>query len=246
MVCASPIGARRRAARRERPRRRRGVGPMRHRKAGRSLRRTSEQRLALLRNLATSLIEQGAIETTEAKAKELRPFVEKLITKARRGTLHARRLAGIHVQKREAPTSSSRRSAPRTPSAAGGYTRILKTGTARVTALRWRASNSASRRRLLDPVRLEALGTDSHPARRSLDQHTDGLEVRVPATLLPVVGVTDVVASHRPLLADGAHPGHTKLPSRVRGTVAAERAHKYNRLNRLAQLRRVPPPCRGH
>ena len=62
---------------------------MRHRKAGRSLRRTSEQRLALLRNLATSLIEQGAIETTEAKAKELRPFVEKLITKARAGTLHA-------------------------------------------------------------------------------------------------------------------------------------------------------------
>jgi large subunit ribosomal protein L17 len=44
---------------------------MRHRKAGRSLRRTSEQRLALLRNLATSLIESGAIETTEAKAKEL-------------------------------------------------------------------------------------------------------------------------------------------------------------------------------
>jgi large subunit ribosomal protein L17 len=75
---------------------------MRHRKAGRQLRRTSEQKLALLRNLATSLIEEGAIETTEAKAKELRPFVEKLITKARTGTLHARRLAGRHVQKRGA------------------------------------------------------------------------------------------------------------------------------------------------
>ena len=73
---------------------------MRHRKANRQLRRTSEQRLALLRNLATSLIEQGAIETTEAKAKELRPFVEKLITKARSGTLHARRLAAKHVHKR--------------------------------------------------------------------------------------------------------------------------------------------------
>ena len=74
---------------------------MRHRKAGRQLRRTSEQKLALMRNLASSLIEHGAIETTEAKAKELRPFVEKLITKARSGTLHARRLAGRHVQKRE-------------------------------------------------------------------------------------------------------------------------------------------------
>ena len=75
---------------------------MRHRKAGRQLRRTSEQRLALLRNLAISLIEKGAIETTEAKAKELRPFVEKLITKGKAGTLHARRLAARHVHKRAA------------------------------------------------------------------------------------------------------------------------------------------------
>jgi large subunit ribosomal protein L17 len=101
---------------------------MRHRKAGRSLRRTSEQRLALLRNLATSLIEKGAIETTEAKAKELRPFVEKLITKARAGTLHARRLAGRHVQKREAADKLSQEVGPKNAKRAGGYTRILKTG----------------------------------------------------------------------------------------------------------------------
>src|SRR5438067_11748021 len=74
---------------------------MRHRKAGRQLRRTSEQKLALMRNLAQSLIEHGAIETTEAKAKELRPFVEKLNTKARSGTLHDRRQAERHVHKRE-------------------------------------------------------------------------------------------------------------------------------------------------
>jgi large subunit ribosomal protein L17 len=101
---------------------------MRHRKAGRSLRRTSEQRLALLRNLATSLIEQGAIETTEAKAKELRPFVEKLITKARTGTLHSRRLAGKHVQKREAADKLFQEVGPKFAQRAGGYTRILKTG----------------------------------------------------------------------------------------------------------------------
>ncbi len=100
---------------------------MRHRKAGRSLRRTSEQRLALLRNLATSLIEQGAIETTEAKAKELRPFVEKLITKARTGTLHARRLAGRHVQKRAAADKLFQELGPKFAKRAGGYTRILKT-----------------------------------------------------------------------------------------------------------------------
>ena len=73
---------------------------MRHRKVGRSLKRTSEQKLALMRSLAMALIERGAIETTEARAKELRPFVEKLITKARSGTLHDRRLAGRHIQVR--------------------------------------------------------------------------------------------------------------------------------------------------
>ena len=101
---------------------------MRHRKAGRQLRRTSEQKLALMRSLASSLIEHGAIETTEAKAKELRPFVEKLITKARNGTLHARRLAGRHVHKRETAAKLFQELGPRFAKRAGGYTRILKTG----------------------------------------------------------------------------------------------------------------------
>ena len=101
---------------------------MRHRKAGRQLRRTSEQKLALLRGLASSLIEHGAIETTEAKAKELRPFVEKLITKARAGTLHGRRLAARHVHKRETADKLFQDIGPRFAKRAGGYTRILKTG----------------------------------------------------------------------------------------------------------------------
>ena len=101
---------------------------MRHRKAGRQLRRTSEQKLALMRSLAASLIEHGAIETTEAKAKELRPFVEKLITKARSGTLHDRRLAGRHVQKRETADKLFQELGPRFAKRAGGYTRILKIG----------------------------------------------------------------------------------------------------------------------
>ena len=101
---------------------------MRHAKAGRQLRRTSEQKLALMRNLATSLIEAGAIETTEAKAKELRPFVEKLITKAKSGTLHARRLATRHIHKREAADKLFQEIGPRYAKRPGGYTRILKTG----------------------------------------------------------------------------------------------------------------------
>ena len=101
---------------------------MRHRKANRRLRRTSEQRLALLRSLASALIEHGAIETTEAKAKELRPFVEKLITKARSGTLHDRRLAGRHVQTRATADKLFQEIGPKLAKRPGGYTRILKIG----------------------------------------------------------------------------------------------------------------------
>jgi large subunit ribosomal protein L17 len=101
---------------------------MRHRKVGRQLRRTPEQKLALMRSLAQSLIEHGAIETTEAKAKELRPFVEKLITKAKEGTLHARRLAGRHVQQRRINDKLFQDVGPKFATRKGGYTRILKTG----------------------------------------------------------------------------------------------------------------------
>src|SRR3954470_20517361 len=101
---------------------------MRHQKAGRQLRRTSEQKLALMRNLATSLIEKKACETTEAKATQLRPFNEKLITKARTGPLHARRLAVRHIQKREAADKLFQEIGPRFATRNGGYTRILKTG----------------------------------------------------------------------------------------------------------------------
>jgi large subunit ribosomal protein L17 len=101
---------------------------MRHGKGGRQLRRTSEQRLALLRGLAMSLVEHGAIETTEAKAKELRPFVERLITKARSGTLHARRLAGADMPNRRAADKLFHELGPRFASRPGGYTRIMKLG----------------------------------------------------------------------------------------------------------------------
>src|SRR3954471_10718729 len=100
---------------------------MRHRKQGRQLRRTSEQRLALLRNLATSLIENAATELTEAKAKERRPFVERLISKAKTGTRHSRRLAIRHIHKRAAADKLFQELGPKFATRPGGYTRILKT-----------------------------------------------------------------------------------------------------------------------
>lgn len=101
---------------------------MRHKKVGRQLRRTPQQKGALMRSLAAALIEHGAIETTEAKAKELRPYVERLITKAKTGTLHARRLAMRHVPQRAVAEKLFREIGPRFASRNGGYTRILKVG----------------------------------------------------------------------------------------------------------------------
>lgn len=101
---------------------------MRHRSKGRQLSRTSTHRKATLRNLATSLFRHERIETTTAKAKELRPFAERLITLARRGDVHARRMAGRSIHDREVLGKLFDDIAPRYAERPGGYTRILKLG----------------------------------------------------------------------------------------------------------------------
>jgi large subunit ribosomal protein L17 len=101
---------------------------MRHRAKGRQLSRTSSHRRALLRNMATSLFEHGGVETTVAKAKELRPYAEKLITLARRGDLHARRQAEMKIKDREVLGRLFSEIGPRFAARPGGYTRILKLG----------------------------------------------------------------------------------------------------------------------
>jgi len=101
---------------------------MRHRAKGRQLSRTSSHRRALLNNMATSLFEHGRVITTEAKAKELRPFAEKLITLARRGDLHARRLVERKIKDRETLSRLFGEIGPRFAARPGGYTRILKLG----------------------------------------------------------------------------------------------------------------------
>jgi large subunit ribosomal protein L17 len=101
---------------------------MRHRAKGRQLSRTSTHRRAMLNNMATSLFEHGRVITTEAKAKELRPFAEKLITLARRGDLHARRLVERKIKDREVLSRLLTEIGPRFAARPGGYTRILKLG----------------------------------------------------------------------------------------------------------------------
>jgi large subunit ribosomal protein L17 len=101
---------------------------MRHRSKGRQLSRTCTHRAATLRNLATSLFRHERIETTTAKAKELRPYAERLITMARKGDLHARRLAGRKIQDRMVLGKLFDEIAPRYAERPGGYTRILKLG----------------------------------------------------------------------------------------------------------------------
>ena len=104
---------------------------MRHRKKGRKLSRTPSHRRATLRNMATSLFLHERIETTTAKAKELRPYAERLITLARRGDLHARRLAARKIQDRQVLGKLFDDIAPRFAERPGGYTRVLKLGNRR-------------------------------------------------------------------------------------------------------------------
>ena len=82
----------------------------------------------MLRNMVTSLFAHGRVVTTEAKAKELRPYAEKLITLARRGDLHARRLAERKVRDRETLAKLFADIGPRFAARPGGSTRILKLG----------------------------------------------------------------------------------------------------------------------
>jgi len=99
---------------------------MRHRKARSKLNRTTSHRKALMRNLAAALIREERIHTTEAKAKNLRPFIERLVTLGKNGNLSARRLAFRRLGKKEAVHKLFEVIAPRFTERPGGYTRIVK------------------------------------------------------------------------------------------------------------------------
>jgi len=101
---------------------------MRHQRSGRKLGRDSAHRKALYSNLAGALITHGRIETTEAKAKAVRPFAEKLITLGKRGDLHARRQALAALRSNDVVHELFAEVAPRFSDRNGGYTRIVKLG----------------------------------------------------------------------------------------------------------------------
>ena len=102
---------------------------MRHRKAGNQLGRNSSHRKALLRNMTTSLFKHEQIETTDTKAKALRPVAEKMITLAKRGDLHARRQALSYIQDKGVTHRLFDELKDRYLDRQGGYLRIIKQGT---------------------------------------------------------------------------------------------------------------------
>ena len=127
---------------------------MRHRVGQRKLGRVTEHRIAMLRNQAEALIQHEHIETTLPKAKELRPFVERIITIAKRGiagdaALHARRLVLRDIQNREVVGKLFDTIAPRFAARPGGYTRILRLG--------YRRGDSA------EVAQIELVGSEFNP-----------------------------------------------------------------------------------
>lgn len=101
---------------------------MRHGKAGRRLGRKTSHRVAMFRNMVTSLLDHGKITTTDAKAKEIRVVAERMITLGKRGDLHSMRLAASVIREKSVVSKLFSTIAPCYKDRLGGYTRIIKLG----------------------------------------------------------------------------------------------------------------------
>ena len=136
---------------------------MRHKMGGRKLQRKSGHRAALLRNLAAALIKHEQIQTTTPKAKELRPYIEKLITLAKKGGLSNRRLAHARILDEAQEKKLFEVLAERLAGRDGGYTRIIKAG--------YRASDAAPIAiiELVDRD-VDAKGKDSGPVNNEVEE----------------------------------------------------------------------------
>lgn len=196
---------------------------MRHRVAHRKLGRVTEHRVSMLRNQAQELLRYERIETTVPRAKELRPFVERLITIAKRGTaggdgadparvLHARRLVLRDLQDREVVGKLFETIAPRFAARPGGYTRLLRLG--------FRRGDSA------ELAQVELVGSEYNPKAAK-----DKTEKAEPAKAKGVGSRLRAAAERlRGRKADSAEPGAEQVKSKpqtrtsVQGAKSAKRA----------------------
>jgi large subunit ribosomal protein L17 len=131
---------------------------MRHQKSGRKLNRTASHRWALMRNLITSLLRDEQIKTTDAKAKELRRWADRVITLGKQGSLHARRQVLGIVQDKAVVRKLFDTIGPRFKDRPGGYTRIIKIGIRR---------GDAAPLSIIELVGGEASAAEQKPRRRA-------------------------------------------------------------------------------
>jgi large subunit ribosomal protein L17 len=140
---------------------------MRHLKAGRKLNRSASHRAALMRNLVTELLRRERISTTEAKAKELRGWADRMITWGKEGSLHARRQVLRVVRDRAVVRKLFETLAPRFRDRAGGYTRIVKIG--------WRKGDHAPLS-VVELVEAAEPAKPERPPRRRRGRRTEATE----------------------------------------------------------------------
>ncbi|HZV20896.1 MAG TPA: 50S ribosomal protein L17 [Hyphomicrobiales bacterium] len=138
---------------------------MRHRKSGRRFNRTASHRKAMFANMAAALVKHEQITTTLPKAKDLRSVVEGLITLAKRGDLHARRLAASRLRDEATVVKLFEKLGPRYQGRQGGYTRVLKAG------FRYGDNAPLAVIELVDRDE-SAKGLDSGPSAREEDQES--------------------------------------------------------------------------
>jgi large subunit ribosomal protein L17 len=191
---------------------------MRHRVGQRKLGRVTEHRIAMLRNQAEALIRHERIETTVPKAKELRPFVERIITIAKRGlaggeangrALHARRMVLRDIQNRDVVAKLFDTIAPRFEARPGGYTRILRLG--------YRRGDSA------EVAQIELVGSEYNPnaeAEKKADAakpQPKGVGGRLRAAAERLRGKKEAEGSEGDEGSEGSTPAKKAKPARERG-----------------------------
>jgi large subunit ribosomal protein L17 len=182
---------------------------MKHRVQGRKLGRTSSHRLAVLRNLSTSLFRHERITTTLMKAKELRPFAERLITLSKRETLHARRLVLRDIHDKDVVAKMFDALSSRYAQRPGGYTRIIKLGP--------RRGDNA------EIARIELV--DAEVAKKAAETESKGKAAKPEKKAKPAKPAPDKEAAGKKGRTKGAAP-RTESKGKAKGSAATRKVGK--------------------